>query len=271
MGLLVVLPVGVIIAGPSGSTAPAPAPVEWTAQHDPTGTDAHSEDASQVLSPEEVLEAMAKASNGTPSGGGASAIPVAARTEAVEAPGEVEGEATTPLPVSYVAGTPPAADLAAVLRQSEKRNTPQAAPPTGSAGAQALVRSPNIRFTRQSQVIDLTSGQVDPRIVDLLSWIVSRHQITITSMRTDHSMYVAGTGRVSAHKLGRAVDIAVVDGQSCNGVPSSPCARLYEEIVNQLRGTQYQPSQVIHGYDPWPSESWNFAMGNHNDHIHVGY
>ena len=58
---------------------------------------------------------------------------------------------------------------------------------------------------------------------------------------------------------------------STTGGPAGECGRLYEEVVNQLRGTQYQPSQVIYGYDPWPSERWNFEMGNHHDHIHIGY
>ena len=43
------------------------------------------------------------------------------------------------------------------------------------------------------------------------------------------------------------------------------------DSINTLRGTAYQPSQVIYGYDNWPGESWNFEMGNHHDHIHLGY
>lgn len=184
---------------------------------------------------------------------------------------EIEGEVTSELPAGYIPGTSPSADLAAILRQSQQRNGVALPAATAQSAALALAQNPNVRFTRQSQITDLTSGGVDPRIVDFLTWVASRRQITITSMRSDHSLYVAGTSRVSAHKLGRAVDIAAVNGQPCTGVPGTECGVLYEEIVNQLRGTPYQPAQVIHGYDPWPSEAWNFAMGNHRDHIHVGY
>jgi hypothetical protein len=122
-------------------------------------------------------------------------------------------------------------------------------------------------------VNDLVTGQVDPRVVDLLTWIAGRSQITITSMRTDHSTCVAGSSpcRVSAHHLGRAFDIGAVNGQICTGIPGAECGRLYEDVVNSLRGTQYQPSQVIYGYDPWPDERWNFELGNHHDHIHIGF
>ena len=59
--------------------------------------------------------------------------------------------------------------------------------------------------------------------------------------------------------------------RSAPGGPDGECGKLYEEIVNQLRATQYRPSQVIYGYDPWPLERWNFEMSNHHDHIHIGY
>jgi hypothetical protein len=253
LGLLLVLPLGVVMVGSTGSSD-APPRNEWTVQVAVLGSGAG---AGAAADPRDVLAALTN--------GGSDAAASAATH------GEIEGEVTSDLPAGYIPGTSPSADLAAILRQSQQRNGVALPVPTAQSAALALAQNPNVRFTRQSQITDLTSGGVDPRIVDFLTWVASAHQITITSMRSDHSLYVAGTRRVSAHKLGRAVDIAAVNGQPCTGVPGTECGRLYENIVNQLRGTQYQPSQVIHGYDPWPSESWNFAMRNHRDHIHVGY
>ncbi len=255
LALLIAIPLGVIVAAPSGGKAPSIQP-QWAVQY--------TASAASALEPVAAREVLANLTNGgSGSTGAGAATPGTAH-------GEIEGEVTSELPATYVPGAPPGADLAAVLRASEARNG-AALPRTAQSTATAVATNPNIRFTRQSQINDLVSGQVDPRVVDLLTWIASRRQVTITSMRTDHSTYVAGSSRVSAHSLGRALDIGAVNGQICTGGPDGECGRLYEEIVNQLRGTQYQPSQVIYGYDRWLSEGWNFEMGNHHDHIHIGY
>ncbi len=240
LALLIAIPLGAIVAAPSGGTPPTPSQAQWTVAYSDAG------------------------GTGQPVG-------VAPAPQYVVVPhAEIEGEVTAELPVSYVPGAPPSTDLVAILRASEARNA-GALPQIARSTAAALVANRNLQFTRQSQITDVVSGQVDPRVIDLLTWIASRRRITVTSMRTDHSTYVAGSSRVSAHHLGRAVDIAAVNGQPCTGGPGAECGRLFEEIVNSLRRTQYQPSQVIYGYDPWPSESWNFEMSNHHDHIHIGY
>jgi hypothetical protein len=254
LGLLLVLPLGVVLVGASTRSPDAPPRNEWTAQ---VAALTPVTPAGSAVEPSDVLAAL--------TGGAGEPDAVGATHD------EIEGEVTSELPAGYIPGTSPSADLAAILRESQQRNGVALPAPTAQSAALALAQNPNVRFTRQSQITDLTSGGVDPRIVDFLTWVASARAITITSMRSDHSLYVAGTSRVSAHKLGRAVDIAAVNGQACTGVPGTECGRLYEDIVNRLRGTQYQPAQVIHGYDPWPSEAWNFAMGNHRDHIHVGY
>lgn len=148
--------------------------------------------------------------------------------------------------------------------------------PDGNASALSLASNPRMIFTRPSQRDDLTRGLVDQRIIDVLTWITDQGYIlTITSMKSDHrpcARYDAGVCVTSAHVLGRAVDIAAVNGQPCwPGTPDSSCAQIYELLVNSLRGTKYQPAQIIFGYDSWPAEPWNFAMSNHRDHIHVGY
>lgn len=185
----------------------------------------------------------------------------------------IADEVTHDLPAGYVPGVAPTADLAATLRRSQERFNRTQLPAATNAAA-ALATNSRITFTRQSQVSDLTSGAMDPRVVDILTWIVGRRSsITITSMRSDHNTCVAGSNpcRRSAHTVGRAVDIAAVDGEACTGTQTGKCGILYQEIVNSLRGTQFQPSQIIYGFDLWPGESWNFELGDHHNHIHIGY
>jgi hypothetical protein len=272
LGVLLVAPVGALIAAPLNRPVAA-TPSVWTAQYGSPGHASNEAEPDQTALVAGAVNADEILSQLTPQG--------AAPTSASAAPtagglvSEVgEADATSALPKSYIPGAPPSADLAAVLRKSQQRFSATQAPPTASGTAAALARNPNVIFTRSSQVNDLLTGGMDPRVVDLLTWVTSRRQsITITSLRTDHSTCVAGSNpcRVSAHHLGRAVDIAAVNGQACTGGPTSECGRLFEEMVASLRGTQFQPSQIIYGYDPWPTESWNFAMSNHRDHIHVGY
>ena len=207
LAFLIAIPLGVIVAAPSGK-APSIQP-QWAVQY--TGSTAA---ALEPVTAQDVLANLANGSSG--SAGAGAATPGTAE-------GEIEGEVTSELPANYVPGVPPSADLAAILRASEARNG-AALPPTVQSAAAALATSRNVRFTRQSQVNDVVLGQVDPRVVDLLTWIASRRQVTITSMRTDHSTYVAGSSRVSAHHLGWALDIGAVNGQIALGVPPANAA-----------------------------------------------
>lgn len=161
--------------------------------------------------------------------------------------------------------------IAATYRDAASVGAPQ-----GNASAIALASNPRMLFTLPSQRDDLTTGQIDSRIVDVLTWITGQgYTLTITSMKSDHrqcARFDSGVCITSAHIAGRAVDIAAVNGEPCwPGTPDRRCGHLYELLVNTLRGTPYQPAQIIHGYDLWPTEPWNFAMVNHRDHIHLGY
>ena len=126
----------------------------------------------------------------------------------------------------------------------------------------------NVSITNQVALEDLENGMVDPRIVGLIGAISQRHQITISSLRSDHSMYTV-SGGVSNHYYGRAMDIAVVDGVSCTDVsPSAPCAQL-AITLSQLPAPA-MPSELIYCFDvdgPGPA----FARSDHCDHIHAGY
>ena len=65
---------------------------------------------------------------------------------------------------------------------------------------------------------------IDPRVMTLIAAISQDHQITISSLRSDHSMYTAA-GNVSNHFFGRAVDIAAIDGVPCTVVTARRALR----------------------------------------------
>jgi Transglycosylase SLT domain len=126
----------------------------------------------------------------------------------------------------------------------------------------------NLTLSNDLEQQDLDSGAIDPRVVGLLGAITQSHQITISSLRSDHSMYTV-EGGVSNHYYGRAMDIAVVDGVSCTDTaPTSPCAQL-ATTLSQLPSPA-MPTELIYCFDvdgPGPA----FARSDHCDHIHAGY
>ncbi len=126
----------------------------------------------------------------------------------------------------------------------------------------------NLSFTNESQKADLDAGAIDPRIVGLLGAITQSHQITISSLRSDHSMYTV-SGGVSNHYYGRAMDIAAVDGVSCTDTaPTSPCGELAATLASLPAPAM--PTELIYCYDV-DGAGPAFARSDHCDHVHAGY
>jgi hypothetical protein len=115
---------------------------------------------------------------------------------------------------------------------------------------------------------DLEQGRIDPRIVGLIGAITQGHQLVISSLRSDHSMYTA-EGGISNHYYGRAMDIAAVDGVSCTDTaPTAPCAELGRTLA--ALPAPAMPTELIYCFDldgPGPA----FARSDHCDHVHAGY
>ena len=115
---------------------------------------------------------------------------------------------------------------------------------------------------------DLEQGRIDPRIVGLIGAITQGHQLVVSSLRSDHSMYTA-EGGVSNHYYGRGMDIAAVDGVSCTDTsPTAPCAELGRTLA--ALPAPALPTELIYCFDldgPGPA----FARSDHCDHIHAGY
>jgi transglycosylase-like protein with SLT domain len=126
----------------------------------------------------------------------------------------------------------------------------------------------NLTLSNELEKEDLEQGRIDPRIVGLIGAITQGHQITISALRSDHSMYTA-EGGVSNHYYGRAMDIAAVDGVSCTDTaPTSPCAELGRTLA--ALPAPAMPTELIYCFDldgPGPA----FARADHCDHIHAGY
>jgi Transglycosylase SLT domain len=126
----------------------------------------------------------------------------------------------------------------------------------------------NLTLSNELEKRDLDSGAIDPRIVGLIGAITQSHQITISALRSDHSMYTA-EGGVSNHFYGRAMDIAAVDGVSCTDTaPTAPCAQL-ATTLSQLP-VPAMPTELIYCFDV-DGAGPAFARSDHCDHVHVGY
>jgi Transglycosylase SLT domain len=115
---------------------------------------------------------------------------------------------------------------------------------------------------------DVARGIVDKRVLGALLYLRRNGlELTVTSLRSGHSFYTAG-GSISAHSFGAAVDIAAFNGQPVLG--NQGPGSLTEQAVKLLMRLQGEarPAQLISLMDfGGPS----FAMGDHDDHLHVGY
>jgi hypothetical protein len=115
---------------------------------------------------------------------------------------------------------------------------------------------------------DIRSGQIDRRVLATLAYLAeSGLSPTVSALKCGHGYYTS-SGNVSEHSSGNAVDIAMVNGipilghQEPGGITEQTVRRLM-----QLQGTM-APHQIISLLEMGGS---NFAMADHNDHIHVGF
>jgi hypothetical protein len=115
---------------------------------------------------------------------------------------------------------------------------------------------------------DIRSGKIDVRVLVLIRYLANVHgKVTVSSLHSGHGLY-SRPGVISAHIYGLAVDIAAVEGLSIlgNQQPGGVTERSVRSIL--LLPEELQPKQVISLLGlGGPS----FPLGNHDDHIHVGY
>jgi hypothetical protein len=126
----------------------------------------------------------------------------------------------------------------------------------------------NLTLSNDLELRDIQAGMLDERITGLLALMTQDHQITITSLRSDHSQMTA-SGNVSNHYYGRAMDIAAVDGVSCTDTSTTaPCAELGYALA-QLPAPLH-PTELIYCFD-LDGVGPAFALPDHCDHIHAGF
>ena len=115
---------------------------------------------------------------------------------------------------------------------------------------------------------DIASGKTDRRVLGALLYLRSAGMtLGISSLTCGHSFYTSGGG-VSAHSFGAAVDIWSFNGQPVigNQGPGSLTAQAVR-LLMKLRGAA-QPRQLI---SLMSFGGPSFAMGDHDDHLHIGY
>ena len=117
---------------------------------------------------------------------------------------------------------------------------------------------------------DVRVGTVDRRVLATLEFLASSGlKPTVTSLKCGHGYYTA-SGNVSHHSSGNAVDIAAINGIPMIGHqgPGSITEMAVQRLLT-LQGTM-RPDQIITlmKFEDAPN---TYAMGNHDDHIHVGF
>ena len=117
---------------------------------------------------------------------------------------------------------------------------------------------------------DIEAGSVDRRVLATLEFLAgSGLKPTVTSLTCGHGYYTS-SGNVSAHSSGNAIDIAKVNGipilghQGEGSITDITIRRLLT-----LQGTA-KPNQII-SLMKYKNADNTLAMGDHNDHIHVGF
>jgi hypothetical protein len=118
---------------------------------------------------------------------------------------------------------------------------------------------------------DVMTGQIDRRVLATLEFLAaSGLRPTVTSLKCGHGFFTK-SGNVSHHSSGNAVDIAAINGITIS--PATQGAGSITELTIQrlltLQGTM-KPDQII-SLMQFEGTDNTFAMGDHHDHIHVGW
>jgi hypothetical protein len=141
-----------------------------------------------------------------------------------------------------------------------------AIPPANAATAADLLANPRVALSENAKK-DLRDGQVDAKLIDLLTELSASHTFLVSVFITGHSQFTSN-GSVSYHWYGRAADIFKVDGADVNyrNMNAQALAERVKARTDQLRPTELG--------QPW----WNGTCGSiecftkdHGDHIHIGY
>lgn len=114
---------------------------------------------------------------------------------------------------------------------------------------------------------DLADGIVDDRVIEALIDLANDYAFSVTVFRTGHPEHVFGTGRVSNHTRGRAVDIWAINGRPIVEMPPDDPL-----VLGFLEAARHLGSNEIGGpVDPDGAGGVHFTDQVHRDHIHLGF
>ncbi len=117
---------------------------------------------------------------------------------------------------------------------------------------------------------DVQAGVVDRRVLASLELLAaSGLRPTVTSLRCGHSV-LTKSGNVSHHTTGTAVDIGALNGVPVLGNQGE--GSITDQAVRRLLTLQgaMKPAQII-TLMRYEGTDNTIAMGDHHDHIHVGF
>jgi murein DD-endopeptidase MepM/ murein hydrolase activator NlpD len=118
---------------------------------------------------------------------------------------------------------------------------------------------------------DIRSGQIDRRVLATMLYLATNGlKPTITSLKCGHG-YLTASGNVSEHSTGTAMDIGAINGVVITPATQGPgsITDLTIQSLLKLQGTM-KPHQII-SLMTFDGADNTFAMGDHDDHIHVGW
>jgi hypothetical protein len=114
-------------------------------------------------------------------------------------------------------------------------------------------------------------GQIDRRPLATLLYLASNGlKPTVTSLKCGHG-YLTSSGNVSEHSTGTAMDIGAINGVVITPATQGPgsITDLTIQRLLKLQGTM-KPHQII-SLMTFDGADNTYAMGDHDDHIHVGW
>ena len=117
---------------------------------------------------------------------------------------------------------------------------------------------------------DIRSGQIDRRVLATLEFLAASGLApTVSSLHCGHG-YLTASGNVSEHSSGSAVDISAINGIPISGHQGA--GSITDVTIQRLLTLQgaMKPHQII-SLMTFEGADNTFAMGDHDDHIHVGF
>jgi hypothetical protein len=148
-----------------------------------------------------------------------------------------------------------------VERLAGAGGTPPERPAELSRAARRALRHPDLTFSDTARW-DIQRGGIDDALLTALADAARERPLSVHVLRTGHPELVWGTGRRSAHSVGRAADIHAVSGQLVirQRQAPSPAYRL---------ASRFAAGGAAQLGSPWTFGANTFSDSIHTDHLHL--